>query len=57
MDAEAPDLSEIEWPEPNEGDEDPDPLFDSLRDYVEQIDVYKAFQGKPTSRKPREDAS
>ena len=44
-------MSEIEWPEPKEGDEDPNPLFDSRRDYVEQIDVYKAFQGKPTERK------
>ena len=53
LEAEAPDLSEVEWPEPKPGDEDPDPLFDSRRDYVQQIDTYKAFQGKPTVRKPR----
>jgi hypothetical protein len=49
--AAAPDLDEVEWPEPNEGDEDDDPLFDSTRDYVEQIDRYKEHQDKPTSRK------
>jgi hypothetical protein len=40
----------VEWPEP-EGDDDPDPLFDSRRDYVTQIDRYKEFQGKATDRK------
>ena len=43
----------IEWPEPAFGDEDPDPLFDSNRPYVEQIDRYKRHQDKPTGRKPR----
>jgi hypothetical protein len=47
----APGLSDVEWPEPDEGDEDPEPLFDSRRTYVEQMDVYKRHQGKPTSRK------
>jgi hypothetical protein len=52
LEAERPDLSKVKWPEPNEGDEDPNPLFDSKRDYVEQIDAYKEFQGKPTERRP-----
>lgn len=42
----APDLDAVEWPEAAEGDEDPDPLFDSRRDYFDQIDRYKAHQGK-----------
>ena len=33
------------------GDEDEDPLFDSARDYVEQIDRYKQHQAKPTGFK------
>jgi hypothetical protein len=44
----APDVDQIDWPEPREGDEDDDPLFDSTRDYVEQIDRYKEHQDKPT---------
>lgn len=51
--AAAPDLSGVDWPEPREGDEDPDPLFDSCRGYVEQVDRYKRHQGKPTARRPR----
>lgn len=47
----APYIDEIEWPEPSEADEDPDPLFDSQRDYVEQIDRYKEFQDRPTEGK------
>jgi hypothetical protein len=31
-----------DWPH-----EDDDPLFDSTRDYVEQMDRYKQHQGKP----------
>ena len=53
LQAEAPDISDFDWPEPHEGDEDPEPLFDSLRGYVDQIDVYKAHQGKPTPRRTR----
>jgi hypothetical protein len=53
--SEAPDLDETEWPEPAEGDEDDDPLFDSTRDYVEQIDRYKEHQDRPTCRKERRD--
>jgi hypothetical protein len=48
LEAETPDLDDIEMPEPAEGDEDEDPLFDSTRDYVEQIDRYKQHQDKPT---------
>ena len=46
-----PDI-EIECPE-FDADEDPDPLFDSTREYVDQVDCYKDFQGKPKERKPR----
>jgi hypothetical protein len=41
LEAEAPHVNEIAWPEPAEGDEDDDPLFDSTRDYITQIDRYK----------------
>jgi hypothetical protein len=43
---------DIECPE-FDADEDDDPLYDSTRDYVEQIDRYKKFQDKPTARKQR----
>jgi hypothetical protein len=49
----APDLDDIEWPEPLDGDEHPDPLFDSTRSYLDQMAVYKRFQDKPTDRRPR----
>jgi hypothetical protein len=32
-------------------EEDPDPLYDSTRDYVEQVDRFKRYQGKPTQRR------
>ena len=40
--------------EPVDGDEDDDPLFNSTREYVEQVNRYKEHQGKPTEsvRKP-----
>jgi hypothetical protein len=47
LSAEAPDVEDYDWPEPAEGDEDDDPLFDSNRDYFEQIDRYRVHQGKP----------
>jgi hypothetical protein len=53
LEAEAPDVDDYDWPEPQDGDEDDDPLFDSMRSYVEQIDRYKAHQGKPTAATPR----
>jgi hypothetical protein len=43
----------FECPEFDYVDEDANPLFDSTRDYVEQMDSYKAFQDKPTERRPR----
>ena len=46
-----PDIESYDWPQPCEGDEDDDPLFDSTRDYVEQVDRYKLHQGKPTGWK------
>jgi hypothetical protein len=53
LEAEAPDPNDADWPECVEGDEDPDPLFDSNRSYVEQIDRYKLHQDKPTEVEPR----
>ena len=53
LEAEQPDLSQWEWPEPSQPDEDPDPLFDSRRSYLEQIDRYKRHQGKPIERRRR----
>jgi hypothetical protein len=47
----APDISAIDWPVPDGADDDPDPLFDSRRSYVDQIDRYKAYQGRPTEGK------
>jgi hypothetical protein len=46
-----PDPDEVDWPEPCDGVEDDDPLFDSTRGYVEQIDRFKEHQGKPTAGK------
>jgi hypothetical protein len=43
---------EIECPD-FDGDEDLDPLFDSTRDYVDQIDSYKIYQDRPTKRRAR----
>jgi hypothetical protein len=39
------------WPEPHEPDEDPDPLFDSKRSYLEQMRRYKQHQGKTRRRR------
>jgi hypothetical protein len=56
LEAESKDiLDAVEWPEPRDADEYHDPLYDSGRDYVEQIDRYKAHQDKPTARKVRSD--
>jgi hypothetical protein len=51
--AQMPDLDDVNWPEADQGDEVEDPLFDSHREYVEQIDRYKKHQGKPTARRSR----
>jgi hypothetical protein len=53
LEDEAPSIEDYDWPEPDEGDEDDDPLFDSTRDYVEQVDRFKDHQGKPTERRAR----
>ena len=50
-DKRAPDLDKVNWPKPREAEEDPDPLFDSDRDYVAQVDRYKEHQDKPIARK------
>jgi hypothetical protein len=55
--AQMPDLEDVDWPEADRGEEDEDPLFDSNRSYVEQIDRYKKHQGKPTARRPRNGGS
>jgi hypothetical protein len=44
----APDA--IEWPELDLDDEDANPLFDSTRDYLDQMTAYKRYQGKPADR-------
>ena len=54
LEDEAPDVDNFEWPEPDDGDEDDDPLFDSTRDYVEQVDRYKQHQEKTIERKTNE---
>jgi hypothetical protein len=48
---------DADFPEPPEADEDPDPLYDSSRDYVEQIDRYKGHQGKTIKRKVAKNTS
>jgi hypothetical protein len=52
LEAEAPDVDSFRWPDPSHftAAEDDDPLYDSTRDYVEQIDRYKEHQDKPTER-------
>ena len=40
------DIDDYEWPSPAEGDEFEDPLFDSRRGYLDQIDRYARFKGK-----------
>jgi hypothetical protein len=47
-------LDGIEWPEPEEDAAGEPPLFDSMRGYVEQIDHYKRYQGKPTTHRRRQ---
>jgi hypothetical protein len=47
----APDPDAADWPTPYDADEPDDPLFDSGRSYIEQIDRYKRHQGKPTTRR------
>jgi hypothetical protein len=49
--AQTPDIDAYDWPGPEDAHEDDDPLYDSTRDYVEQVDRFKRHQGKPTTRK------
>jgi hypothetical protein len=51
----APDVDDYSWPEPRRGTEDPDPLFDSRRNYIEQINRYKRHQGKPIERRGKDE--
>jgi len=47
LEEEAPDPDDFDWPEPAEADEwEDDPLYDSTRDYVAQVDRFRAHQGK-----------
>ena len=46
-----PQLNDIKWCLEFIADEHPDPLYDSTRGYLEQVDRYKRHQGKPTARK------
>jgi hypothetical protein len=46
----APRVYDTQWRPDFDADEDPDPMFDSTRDYVEQMDRYKEHQGKPTEK-------
>jgi hypothetical protein len=41
----APDPDQFDWPEPADADEWGDPLYDSSRSYVEQVDRFRAYQG------------
>jgi hypothetical protein len=41
------DLPDFDWPQPRPADEDPDPLYDSRRSYLDQIARYKRHLGKP----------
>jgi hypothetical protein len=52
LDARAPDFRSIAWPEPGEGREDPEPLFDSRRSYLEQMRIYRRHQGRSAAVVP-----
>jgi hypothetical protein len=53
LDDRAPDIDQYDWPEPADGKEDSSPLFDSARQYPEQIACYKKHQGRSTEPLPR----
>jgi hypothetical protein len=48
-----PQIDDIDWCPEYTADEDPDPLYDSTRDYLDQIGRYKQHQGKPIARRLR----
>jgi hypothetical protein len=54
LEAEMPGLDDFEWPEPQEGYEDDDPLYDSSRGYLDQLERYRRHQGKAAPRGLRE---
>jgi hypothetical protein len=45
LNTEEPFIDDTEWPEPCDGDEDDDPLYDSTLSYVDQVDRFKRHQG------------
>jgi hypothetical protein len=57
LNEEAPSLEEFGFPDSPDADEWEDPLFDSLRSYVEQVDRFKSHQGKPIGFKCERNAS
>jgi hypothetical protein len=57
LEARIPAPDTIAWASPAAPDGDDDPLFDSARGYVDQIDRYKAHAGKPTARRGNRGAS
>lgn len=52
LEAAAPNVEEFDWPELSV-DEFDDPLYDSHRDYLDQIARYKRHQGRPVECKRR----
>jgi hypothetical protein len=50
MEEEGPDADEFEWPEPAEADEDSDPLYDSTRQYLKQVERFRRHKGKQHQR-------
>ena len=49
----APAAEDYAWPAPRKANEDEDPLFNSMRSYLDQVDRYKSHQGRPTRRRSR----
>jgi hypothetical protein len=48
-----PDSDDYEWPEPAEGEDWADPLYDSRRSYIEQNDRYARYNGKEIREKKK----
>jgi hypothetical protein len=48
-----PDPKDYPIPEAAEAEETVDALYDSRRDYLEQLDVYKQFQGRPGNKQKK----
>lgn len=46
LDSQRPDLADFPKPEPRPARQPPDLLFDSRRDYLTQLDAYRAWQGR-----------